>query len=303
MSQGSDTRVAYIAETNFGVTPATPTFINMRVTQNGMKMDKGTVTSEEIRPDRNVTDLMQVSRSVTGSIPFEFSHASFDDMIQAALGGTWATNVVSNGVTRRSFTFEETYQFPNATQGFRRFTGCMVDTFSLAFSSAQRITGSIGLMGIDETTASTAIAGATYTAANTETPLTASANVGTIAFGAIQAQIMSLNLSINNNLRARPVVGSLLSLEPGVGMCSVTGTVEAYFRSLDLYNAAASHTNAALTVTFGEEAKRYTILVPRAVFGSPETPGAGQTSDVRVTVPFTGTLSGGRSIQVTRLVA
>lgn len=302
MSQGADIRVAFIAETTFGTTPATPTFQVMRVTSSGMRLNKQTVMSEEIRSDRNIVDEMQVGVSITGSLPFEFSHASFDDMIQAALGGTWATNVVQNGTTRRSFTFEETYQFVGS-QGFRRFTGCQINTLELNLQARQRITGSIGLVGINETTGTAAIAGATYTAPNTETPLTASANVGTIAFGAITAQIMSLTLQVNNNLRERPVVGSLVTDSFGAGMCEVTGQVEAYFRSLDLYNAAVAHNNVALTVTFGEAAKRYTILVPRAVLGSPETPPAGQTSDVRVRVPFRGTLSGGRSIQITRLVA
>jgi len=305
MANGSDARVAYVAESTFGTTPATPTFKIMRVTKTGMKSTKQTVTSEEIRQDRNVVDLIQTGISASGSLPFEFSHASFDDMIEAALCGTWSSNVISNGTTRRSFTFEETFTMPDASSSFHRFLGCTINSLSLSLAARAKITGSIGIMGITESApATTAISGSTYTAANSEPIMEASGDVGTLTFGSLTTQIRSLNIEIDNGARERPVVGSLTGIQHGLGQASVSGTVEAYFRNTELYAAALSHSNVAITATIGIDTnKKYTILIPRAVFGSAERKAAGNTDDVMVTVPFTGTLSSGRSIQITRVVA
>lgn len=304
-ASGADTRVAYVAESTFGTTPATPAFKVMRVTSTGLRPNKTTTTSEEIRADRNIVDEMMAGVDVSGSLPFEMSHASFDDMFEAALMGTWASNVLTNGTTRRSFTFEETNEL-DATDAFHRFRGVMVNELSLSVTAREKVTGSIGLMGIQEAVGTAAVAGATYTAANTEPVTMASTHVGVLTIGSFnpQPKIRSVSVQISNGLRTRPVVGSLFSEEFGLGMANVTGQIEAYVENLSLYEAALNHASPAITITMGVDTnKKYTILIPKAVFGSPEKTAAGQTTDVMVRVPFRGVLSGGRSIQITRAVA
>lgn len=303
IASGSDVRVAYVAETSFGVTPSTPTFKVMRVTSTGLRSEKATATSDEIRQDRNVIDEMLVGRDASARFPFEMSHASFDDMIEAALMGTWASDVVANGTARRSFTFEETREL-GATDSYSRVRGCMVDTLSLSITAREKITGQIGLMGVQETMATAIVSGATYTAANSEPVMTASAHVGSISVGALSAKVWSLSFEVNNGLRRRPVVGSLYSEEFGYGMANVTGTLEAYFESNALYSAMLNHESVAIAATFGVDAnKKYTISLPKAILGNGEIRGANNTSDIMVSIPFRAVLSSGRSIEITRAVA
>jgi hypothetical protein len=46
--------------------------------------------SAEIRPDRQITDLIVTAAGASGGINFELSYKEFDDMIRAALQGAWA---------------------------------------------------------------------------------------------------------------------------------------------------------------------------------------------------------------------
>ncbi|SFL18583.1 phage tail tube protein [Methylorubrum salsuginis] len=306
-ANGSERRTAYVAETVFGQTPATPSFKLLRITGGGLRTNKGTATIDEIQADRNVRDELMTSQDVTGSYDFELSGDTFDDFIAAALRGAWATNVLKNGVLRPSFTIEETINF-GGTNSFSRFAGVMVNTMSLNLPSRQKVTGSFGLMGVQETLDSAIVTGATYAAANTNQPATSSANVGTLTVGGTTTPIRlkSLQLEVNNEMRVRDSVGTLLSAEFGVGRCNVTGTAEMYFEGNDQYAAVLAHGSGAISFTVGVEAnKKYTILIPKARFldGAPNK--GGNTDDVMLSLPFRGIFDSttNASIQITRAVA
>lgn len=82
--------MSYIAEVTYGTTPAvTPAFQKLRHTGTTLALAKGTMISEEIRSDRNVPDLKHGTRQTGGEIQGEMSYTTYDDLIQAAMGGTW----------------------------------------------------------------------------------------------------------------------------------------------------------------------------------------------------------------------
>lgn len=304
MASGSDLRVALVAEATFGVTPSTPSFETLRLTSGGLSTTKETVVSEEIRNDQNITDELQVGQDVAGSYPFEMSYGSFDDLIEAALGGTWVTNVLKNGTTKRFFTFEETLEL-GATDTYRRFTGCMVNTLSLNIAARQKITGSIGLMGKQETLATAIVTGATYANPNSEGVMVAGTSVGTVTLGSLSNTcVKSLSLEINRGLRPRHCIGSIYTEELIYGMCNVTGQIEVYFDSNEAYQAVLDHGTAAISATLGHDAnKKYTLSIPRAVWTDGSVQIGGNTDDVMVRMPFRGTLSNDHSVQITRAVA
>ena len=68
-ADSSETEIAFIAEATFGTTPATPVFQRMRVTSEDLTGELQTVVSNELRPDAEVSDLIRVGESATGS-PF-----------------------------------------------------------------------------------------------------------------------------------------------------------------------------------------------------------------------------------------
>ena len=109
---GANTALNYVAETSFGVTPATPTMKIVRA-KMGAKFDlkRDTFTSKEMSETRQVMGLGYGNRSGSGDLPFELSYGSFDDFIEAVFGGTWTVNVLKIGNVKRSFTFEQ--QWPD----------------------------------------------------------------------------------------------------------------------------------------------------------------------------------------------
>lgn len=308
-------RIAYIAEATFGTTPATPAFQILRVTGGGLRTNKQTAKSDELQADRNVREEVQLGQGVSGAYPFELSYGTLDDLLAGALFGTWeqgtggvgTTDQLTNGATRRFFTFEETLEL-GATDSFRRFTGCMVNQLSLSIESRAKITGQIDLMGQKETLATAILSGATYTSANTNEIWSGAGSVGALSVAGVSPApvVRRMSLQVNNNLRERPLLSSLYSDEFGEGHCDVTGSIEAYFASNALYQEVLDHGGGAVAVTLGQvTGEKYTIDLPNALFLDGAVQIGGQNDDVMVSIPiraaYDATLDG--SIKITRAVA
>lgn len=305
-ANSSDARIAYVAETNYGVTPATPAFKTLRTTGGGLRSNKTVQPSNERQADRNVRDLMLLGHDATGSLPFELSYGSFDDMIEAALQGTWTTNVLKNGSVQKSFTFEQTLEL-GATDSFHRFPGTTVNGLGLTINDRAEITGSFDLMAKQELLASAIVTGATYAAPGTEPPMTSSYGFASLAIGALPTpKIKTLDFSITNNLRTRTVVGSPYSEEFGRGRFEVTGNLSAYFETADLHAAVVAHGGGALSFTLGVTTlKKYIFTFPKIIFGDGEAAIGGNDEDVMENIPWTAVYDAteGCTMKVTRAVA
>lgn len=290
---GSGVRVAYIAESVFGTTPTTPVFKVLRTTGGSLRTNKGSVTTNERQIDRNVRDEFMVSKEAGGAYDFELTYGTFDDLLEGLMQSTWSTNVLKNGITTKSFTVEETLEL-GTTDSYSRFRGAMVDTFSLNVGAQEAVTGNIGFRAVEETLATAIVAGATYTSANTNPVSTASAHVASLSVTtspalSAQPRVRRVTLEVSNNLRVRPEVGSIFSAEFGSGRFELTGTMEAYFESNEIYQKVLDHGSGALSFTVGNTAgSKYTILVPKFYFGDGERAVGGNDDDVIITIPWRG---------------
>jgi hypothetical protein len=99
MANGSQHSMAYVAEATFGTTPATPIFKPIRHKGTTLALNKDTFQSEELRSDRQITDMRHGAYDVKGDISVEFSYDSFDDMLEAAMCGTWVPTTTSTATT------------------------------------------------------------------------------------------------------------------------------------------------------------------------------------------------------------
>ncbi len=113
---GTSNRVALrqVAESTWGTTPATPTFDAVRFTSESLNYNADFITSEEIRADRMTPDTIQVSSQAGGDINGEWSYATYDDFIEAALYGTWAST--GSPVTATDISVTKTVGTPNTWQ-------------------------------------------------------------------------------------------------------------------------------------------------------------------------------------------
>lgn len=108
IAAGSLTEIGYVAEVTFGTTPVSSAFQRIRDVSFSVNLQKEAYQSEERRSDRMRQDIRHGYRSVTGDIVGELSQQSWDDFIQATMGGTWAsgasvnfTGVAANSATNR----------------------------------------------------------------------------------------------------------------------------------------------------------------------------------------------------------
>lgn len=301
IATGSRHDMAYVAESTFGTTPATPVFTPIRHNGTTLGLSKDAIESEELREDRQVAHYRHGNKSVAGDINFEMSYGSHDDLIEAVLAGTWTTDVVKAGTTRRSFTVERHHEDIGK---YLRSTGVHVNTLSLSISPNSMVTGSFGLIGKGFTVSSAAIAGATYNAETTTAPFdsfTGSITEG----GAGIAVVTSLDLNVDNGMEALYVVGSDETLEPSIGKSMVSGSITAYFEDSSLIDKFIAETESSIQFVLTDLAgNSYTVDLPKVKYnsGNPEVGGPGS---ITVSLDFVALYDGTEEtqIKVTRAAA
>lgn len=91
MAESNLSSLAFITESVWGTTPATPELQLLRQTGNDIRHNKGTVKSAELRSDRMTADLAQVDASVEGTVNFELSYGTYDTLFESAMYDAWTT--------------------------------------------------------------------------------------------------------------------------------------------------------------------------------------------------------------------
>lgn len=302
MVDSSQTRIAYIEESTYGTTPATPTLLEQRFTSESLNANIENIVSNEIRADRNVADTIQVGQNAGGAVDFELSYGTFDDWLESLMYGTWSSNVLKNGNTQKSFTIEKTFE-AGATDQYHRFTGAIANTLSLSMQTQQIVTGSFGFLAKGASTAQAAIAGSSYTGANTNPVINAATNFGSLSITGISSiDLTQLNLNITNNLRQQQVIGSLDSRGVGAGRFEVTGDMTMYFENEEAYDLFINSTETDLTfVLGGDTTKKYTFEIAKVKFETGEVVAGGNDQDVFVNLSFRGLYDGtDNTLKITR---
>lgn len=90
--------IGIVRETTFGVTPTSPAIKALRTTASSLASSPQTVTSDEIRGDRQLTDLILVGHQAGGDVAQELSFRGCDDALEEALQGTWSNNPVITNI-------------------------------------------------------------------------------------------------------------------------------------------------------------------------------------------------------------
>jgi len=303
MANASQTRLAYVAETTYGTTPATPAFKEVRYTAEGLSPNIENVTSNEIRADRNVADLIQVGSSASGNVDFELSYGSFDDFLESLMYGSWTTNVLKNNVIEKSFTLEKTFE-TGATDQYHRFTGSIVNSMTLTMATGSIVTGSFDFVAKGGSSAQAAIASSTYTGANTNEVINAASNFASLAItGVASPELTALDLSITNNLSQEAVLGSIEARAVTAGRFQVTGNMTAYFENEELYELFIAGTATDLTFKLGgASSNNYVFDLPKIKFNSATVVAGGNDQPVLATLAFTALYDGtdAATLKVTR---
>ena len=289
---GSGHSMAIIKEVTYGITPLTPQFDDIRHVSTSLGATKDGIESAELSGDRQIKNYRTGNKSVAGDIGIELSYGTFDELLLAALGGSWATDTPSAGidqlqvgVNRNSYTIERHFSNLDVPE-YHRYRGCEVNSFSVSVAPSAIITGSFNIMAQDIDTPDTAIiAGATYPAATTTEPFDSFSGVINEGGSAI-AVVTSLELTLENGLNPLFVIGSDVTELPSIGKSRVTGTVGLFFQSSALLNKFIDETATSLDFTLVDPAgNAYDFTLPNIKYtgGQPDVSGEGEVS---ISMPF-----------------
>ncbi|EJB02873.1 hypothetical protein Rleg9DRAFT_1687 [Rhizobium leguminosarum bv. trifolii WSM597] len=290
VAHGSQTQLAFVKETTPGVIPANPPWQIARYVSEGLTLDKQTVSSDEVRDDRNRTDVTDVGRQVTGPVNTLFSFFTFDDWLAALLCGTWSGSSLKNGVLQKTFAFEKRFEM-GVADVFTRYLGCRINTLDLQLNAKQNVTANWGILGVGSPNpAAAAISGSTYAGATTTPVFNAALNVASLSITGITTtpKLQALSIRVNNNLYPVDIVGQYEVYDFGLGIFDVTGSLTAVFESSDLYQAIIDHSDIGISATLSDGlGNSYDISIPKVKLtnGSPVGPGNGRA--VVMEVPFT----------------
>lgn len=286
MANGSRHAAWYIKEVAYGTTPATPSMTALRHNKFDLGVDKDTLSSAEIRADRNIADFRMGQNKAGGSFEmYSLNDAGLEDFLAAALGSDWATNVLKNGTTRTSFSILRNFGDLGAgNTPYHLFDGCEIASFDLKVGTNSLATFGFEVINQGFSTSESAPTGATLGTPSTTAPMDAFTGVVEEG-GASIAVVTEFSLKVTNNLDRRFVVGSKETLRPSEGRFVCTGEISAYFESGALYNKFINDTASSLKVALTEGTSTLEIFVPNIKYTGSRLP-VNDDGPIMLKMPF-----------------
>lgn len=313
MSSSNLVSIKYVPEVTYDTTPANSTdWKYTRFTGESLTATADTTTSAEIRRDRSISDMPLVSITTGGSFDIEFSADTFDDFIEGALASTWVDDVpntgdkqIKLGTDEISFSIEKAFEDIGK---YVRYSGMRVGTFSLSMAYGSILTGSIGFSGASADTSDTSAVGTgTVAPATTTDVLNSTSDFGSIEIDGVPTNIClsSLDINIDNGLRAIGCIGKATASDQKLGTANITGSISIYLTadSFAYYEAALANDDVSLKYTVGDGTSTYEFYLPKIKF-SADSPQAGSLdSDTMVDLSYTALYdeTEGSSIVITKL--
>jgi hypothetical protein len=294
--QGSRSALSFIPEVTFGVTPSTPTFVELPYTSHSLNLTKQRVSGTDIQADRMLRVDRHGNRSAAGDIVVDLRGGSgsnagnYDGFLESAFMNTFSTNVLKVGTTIKTFSIEDSANDTGSTDAFRLFTGMGVSQLAVSIKPNSMVQATFSMVGKDMaaslTTAATAL-----TAAAVNKPYDAYSGTikisdagGTLASIAI---ITGIDFSINNSFNPTYVIGSATTPQLEYGSATVEGTITAYFEDISLINRFLNETETAFEVQVDspDTTAGTTFLFPRIKINAADVPVSGTGSRV-ISLPF-----------------
>lgn len=279
IATGSQHSCGYVEETTYGTTPATPEYTRLPITAVSIGLQKDAIVSNKLRFDRQIEDMRHGNKGISGDVSGELEYGSFDDMLEAMAMGTWSSDALTAGTTRRSFTFERLFGNLD-TPEYHRYTGCEVNSLSLSVAPNAMVETSLGVVGQDIVTATTRVAGSTDASVTDYQPFDSFS--GTITEGGASiATITQIELSWSNGLEMAYVIGSDTTLQPSDGKSNLTGTLTAFFTDKTLYDKFINETASEMVFSLVDpDGNTLQFDIPNVKYnaGNPDVSGEGRVT-------------------------
>ena len=298
-SQGSRSSLSFVTEATFGTTPA-GSFANLPFSTHSLNLTKDILSGTDIEADRMSRVNRQGNRQVGGDIVVDLRDGDYDLLLESAMLGAFATNVLKVGVAPKFFSIED---FAADIDQARLFTGMSVSSMAISLAPNQMVTTTFSMVGKDMTISATE---KTQDAASGAQPFDAYSgdiSIGTVGSPSAVAIVTALDFTLNNAYAPTFVIGddSAPSLE--YGRAEVEGTLTAYFEDASLINRFLNETETAIRVSVDDPtgANAYIFDFPKVKINSADVGVDGPTSRM-ITMSFVALYDStmGTNLQITR---
>jgi hypothetical protein len=266
MANPIDTTFAFVKETVVGTFPATPALKRLLYASGDLSVNTQVVTSDVLRNNRASAG----SRKVFAEYGADFKtvlcrDTTQDTLWESGLSGTAAAGVIKGGNTDISLSVEK-YMKEAATNMYWRQTGMYVSKIGVSVDANGFAEVNYSLVGMTRATGSAILTGAVTTDAVTG-PQYTGVDTGTITVGGLTAFYTSAELSIEQNRKALPGMGTINAVGMGTNSNRVIKlSCKAYRRDLNPETTFANDTPIPATLVFGSgTGNMKTIQLPACV--------------------------------------
>jgi hypothetical protein len=257
----------------------------------------GLVVGQWLRLDGFATtadnDFVRLSAIAAHTLTFDRMPSGWaDDAGTSVVVSAYLGDVLTNGSTKRSSTFERQY-LDHSPVTYEYLTGQTLDKLSVKIAAGAVVTYTEDWVGANGSVTNTRVSGATDIAAPTNDVLNGAANVGRIGFdgAAITGPnfVMEADIDIANNLRRQMAVGSIAAVGIGNGEFAVTGTLNTYFGDKTELDKLLANSLTSFDTRIGRtdgNSEAYLIDLPSIKLsgGSPSV--SGKNADVMMATTF-----------------
>jgi hypothetical protein len=257
-SSGSNAYVAFIEETTYATTPATPELVGLSVNAFNVNLTKNNAKDNSIQIDGQARFITFGNQSVTGDIDDALT-SEHSPMLESAMRSAFSTNTLKMGNTAKTFTFEQ--GFPS-TSIYRLYTGIDVDKLSITVPTDGDVTVKYNVIGKAMTVGSATI--------DTSGGITAPAivramrhNGGTVKEGGSTiAYITNIALNLDSGLTQNFVLGSNTIHDVTAGPRKVNGSFTALFESSVILNKFINSTSTSFEFSVSDGTNTYNFNMP-----------------------------------------
>jgi len=241
-AKGSRTRITAVEESTFGVTPTDPdTQIIPRAT-SAINLTKDVFDDPTIRSNGQKSFSRHGNKRTGGDIGVSYASKSYDFLLSNVFQNDWNGNVLKLGQIGKSLSIQVEHLDKNL---IFLHTGLRGSTFSMEVNTTGVVSSTFGFLGLDTTTPGTSIDDDGPIPAPDRQPFTHAG--GTFKEGgAVSGVITGISLSMDNQMDSDYVLGSNKAICISNSEVMVSGTVTAFFTSLDLYNKFLNETESSL---------------------------------------------------------
>ena len=199
---------------------------------------------------------------------------------------------LTNGVKRRSFSFEKTIS--DANQRFI-YRGCQMSKFSLNFESKAAMTGSFEIIGMTAANGDTRMLGdrTDYNASQANPIIDAVLGMENVLLdGAdirtdMTAGVKKITLEYDNNMKGHDAIGVLGNVDVTAGVIKVSGNISMYFNKGSIYNEVIRQTRFNLSwKVYDRNGHGYAITLPSVELNSPKVAISDNDSPVMVELEY-----------------